>query len=127
MQLHVLADTVEYHHLVVNGVTDNRKDGTDKRLVDFQREGHKAPQQGVKTDNERGIDGQGHSGTHREGHVAETYKDVNEDGEDGQQHADDGAVGDVFCHRRTNLGTADDGSALTNVGVFKGLHILLRY
>jgi len=32
----VLTDTVEYHHLIIDRVTDHRQDGTDEYLVDLE-------------------------------------------------------------------------------------------
>ena len=45
VQLEVLADTVEYHHLVVDRVTDNGKDGADECLVYLKREWNNVPKQ----------------------------------------------------------------------------------
>ena len=126
VQVHVLADSVEHHYLVVNRITDNGEDGTDEGLVDLQREGHESPQQRVESDDDGGVDGQCHSGTYRESDVAETNKNVDEDRYQGEEYADDGSVGDVFRYRWAYFRTADDGTALTDIGVFEGFDILLR-
>ena len=45
VEAEVLTDTVEYHHLIVDRVTDNGKDSADERLVDLERERNDVPQE----------------------------------------------------------------------------------
>ena len=55
----------------------------------------------------------------------ETDEDVDEDGDEGEYHTDDGSVGDVLGHRRSYLGTADDGTAGSHIRILEHLDTLL--
>ena len=71
-----LAHTVEHNHGVIDLITDDCKHGSDKRLVDLHREGKEAPADGVEAYDEERCECHRTYGTHREGDVAETEKDV---------------------------------------------------
>ena len=44
IELEVLTDAVEDHHLIIDRVAYHGQDGTDEHLVDLQRHGNPAPQ-----------------------------------------------------------------------------------
>ena len=59
IQLEVFTDTVEYHHLVVDRITDGCQDSTDECLVDFKRETNPAVTDGIECYDKECIDCQG--------------------------------------------------------------------
>ncbi len=125
MQLEILADAVEYHHLIVDGVTDHREHGTDKCLVYLKGEWQQTLQQREQTDDGQGIEHQRHRSTDREGLAPEPDEDVDEDGQQGDGYADEGTAGHILGNRRSHLGTADDGAALADIGVLEVFYALL--
>ena len=66
MQVKEFADTVKYHHLIVDGVTDSGQHCTDERLVNLQRYGHPAPADAVHTQDEDNVHKQSSDGTNGE-------------------------------------------------------------
>ena len=48
IEAHVLANTVEDYHGIVDGVTNDRQDSCDKGLIHLHGEGKDLPQQGVE-------------------------------------------------------------------------------
>ena len=57
----------------------------------------------------------------------EAHEDVEEDGDERDEHADECSVRDVLGHRRSYLGRADDGAARADVRVLECGHVLLRH
>ena len=90
------ADTVEYDHLIVDGVTDSRQHGTYECLVNLKRERHPAPAYRIHTYYNKGIEEEGEDGAYRVSHVAEADQDVQEDGNQGQDDGDDGSACDIL-------------------------------
>ena len=127
VQAEVLTDTVEHHHLIVDRVTDHRQHGTDERLVDLERERHDVLQEREQTDDGQGVEHQSGGRTNREGDVAEAQQDVEEDGDQGDEHADEGSVSDVLSNRRTHLRRADDGATLADVRILERCHVGLAH
>ena len=127
MQLQVLTDTVEYYHLIVDRVTDNRKHSTDEGLVDLEREGQHPLEHREQADNGEGVERQRNGRTYREGEVAEAEQDVEEDSDKGDTHADESAIGNILGYRRTYLRRTDDRTTLTDVGVLEVLDRSLAY
>ena len=121
MQTQFLADTVEYNHLIVDRVTDSGKDSTDEGLVNLHAEGQETPKQSICTQDEYYVNNQGGDRTDRESNIAETYQDVDEDGDNGQDHTPDSTVSNILGDRGSNLLAADDRTAGTYVAVDEGL------
>ena len=67
-------------------------------------------EQREEADNNQSIESQSNDRTDREGHVAEAEQDVEEDGNQSQDDADDSAASDGLSHRRTYLGRAYDST-----------------
>ena len=55
----------------------------------------------------------------------ESHEDIYEDGNQGEDNADDGTVCDILSYRRTNLCTADNRTAGAHVWVLECCYILL--
>ena len=55
----------------------------------------------------------------------ETHEDIDEDGYQGEDNADDSTVSDILSHRRTYLCTADDRTTGTNIRILECVHVLL--
>jgi len=72
--LTVLTNTVENNHSGVNGVTNNRQDGCNERLVDIQVEGEDTVEQGKNTNYQKGIVNQGSDTTQTETPVLERIR-----------------------------------------------------
>ena len=58
MQAEILTNTVEHHHGVIDVVTNHRKDGADKRLVNLKREAYPALAKREEADDHCRVDGQ---------------------------------------------------------------------
>ena len=120
MQAQFLTDTVEYHHLIVDRVTYCGQDSADEGLVNLHAEGSKTPKQCVSTEDENNVNNQCNDRADREGYIAETYQNVDEDADDCPNHTKDCTIGDVFCDRGANLLAANDRTACTYVTVDEG-------
>ena len=108
MEREVLTDTVEDHHVVVDGVTDDRQDSGDEGLVHVQVERQDAAEQGEEADDDdRGVC-QGHDAAETPVPALEAHRDVGEDDQKGEDDGDDGVALDVVGDRGAHLVGGDD-------------------
>ena len=85
MQVALLADSVEDNDVIVDGVTDDRQDSGDKRLVDIQVERKDSVEQGEEADDDDSRMGQGDDTAETPGPSPEPQGDVAEDDEEGEE------------------------------------------
>ena len=76
IQLKILADTIEYDHLIIDRITDSRQNSPDKRLIYLQRERSPPVAQRVRADNQESIDTQGDGSANTERNIAETQQNI---------------------------------------------------
>ena len=97
----IFADTVEDHHGIVDGVTDDRKDRGDEGLIDFEVEGHEAIEHREETDDEQGVDRKGDRGARSPLPALEAEGDVETDGDKSENYRPHGRSLDIICDTRT--------------------------
>ena len=110
------ADTVEDDHVVVDCVTDDRKDRRDERLVDVEVERQDAREQGEEADDDdRGM-GEGDHAAETPGPALETERDVGEDDDEGDDDGDDSVALHVVRDGRTHLVGGNDAVRVVERG-----------
>ena len=108
IQSHILPDTVEHHHLVVDGVTDDGQDSRNERLVHLHAEGQDAVEQGKDTDGQECIVGEGDDAAGTPLPSAEADDDIDTDGEKADEYRDERVTGNVARHARAHHVGGDD-------------------
>ena len=76
-------------------------------------------QQAEESKHHKGIEEQGNDRAYREGHVTESQQDVEEDGNQSDDHTDECTTCDGLSHRRSHLCSFDDGGLVAILVLFK--------